>query len=80
MFVALQILELIVSRGGEIDSISKIVEETKLSKYCVRKALKEMQDKNLVTRDKNKFHASVWGVRLINSQDSNYAVTHYEYL
>ena len=80
MLVSLQLVENLVKRAGDFDSISKIVDETKLSRYCVRKALKELQSANLVRREKNKFSATVWGVRLINSQDSNFAVTPYENL
>jgi len=80
MFIYMRLLEFLVDRGGELDSISKLVEETKWSTYAVRKALKELQAANLVGRNKNKFFATVWGIRLINSQDSNFAVTPYEYL
>lgn len=80
MFAALKILEIMVKRGGQFDCISAIVEDTGLSKYLVRKALKELQIKNLVWRHGNKFYATTWGERLINSQDSNFAVTPYEYL
>jgi biotin operon repressor len=76
----MRLLEFLVDRGGEFDSISKLVEETKWSTYAVRKALKELQAGNFVGRNKNKFFATVWGIRLINSQDSNFAVTPYENL
>lgn len=79
MILSFQVLELL-SRGVQFDSISKLALETKVSVYLIRKTLKELQHTNLVRRNKNQFIVTVWGMRLLNSQNSNFAVTLFENL